>query len=88
MMLPQNSDSAQESGHLGCPGCGEALGLRLVLEVIGSNAIMVVPACCASYVDGIWPSSAARIPILHVAMGDNGSGGGGDSRGTRGQGAE
>ena len=69
MMLPQNSDSAQESGHLGCPGCGEALGLRLVLEAIGSNAIMVVPACCASYVDGIWPSSAARIPILHVAMG-------------------
>ena len=69
MILPQNSESAQESGHLGCPGCGEALGLRLVLEAIGSNAIMVVPACCASYVDGIWPSSAARIPILHVAMG-------------------
>jgi pyruvate/2-oxoacid:ferredoxin oxidoreductase beta subunit len=68
MILPLNHDSAQESGHLGCPGCGEALGLRLVLEVIGSNAIMVVPACCASYVDGIWPSSAARIPILHVAM--------------------
>lgn len=68
MILPQNSAGAQESGHLGCPGCGEALGLRLVLETIGSNAIMVVPACCASYVDGIWPSSAARIPILHVAM--------------------
>jgi pyruvate/2-oxoacid:ferredoxin oxidoreductase beta subunit len=68
MMLPQKSDNAQESGHLGCPGCGEALGLRLVLEVIGSNAIMVVPACCASYVDGIWPHSSAHIPILHVAM--------------------
>jgi pyruvate/2-oxoacid:ferredoxin oxidoreductase beta subunit len=68
MTLQQNHNSAPESGHLGCPGCGEALGLRLVLEVIGSNAIMVVPACCASYVDGIWPSSAARIPILHVAM--------------------
>jgi pyruvate/2-oxoacid:ferredoxin oxidoreductase beta subunit len=69
MMRPQNSDSAQESGHLGCPGCGEALGLRLVLEAIGNDAIIVVPACCASYVDGIWPSSSARIPILHVAMG-------------------
>lgn len=69
MIPPQNSDGAQESGHLGCPGCGEALGLRLVLETIGSNAILVVPACCASSVDGIWPSSADRIPILHVAMG-------------------
>jgi pyruvate/2-oxoacid:ferredoxin oxidoreductase beta subunit len=69
-MIPrQDSFFVQESGHLGCPGCGEALGLRLVLETIGSNAIMVVPACCASYVDGIWPSSATRIPILHVAMG-------------------
>lgn len=69
MMQRQESYIAQEAGHLGCPGCGEALGLRLVLETIGSNAIMVVPACCASYVDGIWPGSAARIPILHVAMG-------------------
>jgi pyruvate/2-oxoacid:ferredoxin oxidoreductase beta subunit len=68
MIPPQDFESAYESGHLGCPGCGEALGLRLVLETIGSNAIMVVPACCASYVDGIWPNSAARIPVLHVAM--------------------
>jgi pyruvate/2-oxoacid:ferredoxin oxidoreductase beta subunit len=57
------------SGHLGCPGCGEALGLRLVLQAIGENLIMVVPACCASYVDGIWPHSSGRVPILHVSMG-------------------
>lgn len=63
------SASAPGPGHLGCPGCGQAIGLRLVLESIGSNAIMVVPACCASYVDGIWPHSAARIPLLHVAIG-------------------
>jgi pyruvate/2-oxoacid:ferredoxin oxidoreductase beta subunit len=68
-MLSENPNIAPESGHLGCPGCGESLGLRLVLEAIGSDAIMVVPACCASYVDGLWPNSSAQIPVLHVAMG-------------------
>ena len=69
MTLEVNTGEISESGHLGCPGCGEAISLRLVLETIGSDAIMVVPACCASYVDGIWPHSAARIPLLHVAFG-------------------
>jgi pyruvate/2-oxoacid:ferredoxin oxidoreductase beta subunit len=68
-MPEDNTGAISESGHLGCPGCGEAISLRLVLGVIGDNAIMVVPACCASYVDGIWPHSAARIPLLHVAFG-------------------
>jgi len=68
-MLEDNTGEFSESGHLGCPGCGEAISLRLVLETIGTDAIMVVPACCASYVDGIWPHSAARIPLLHVAFG-------------------
>lgn len=69
MKLEDYTGAILESGHLGCPGCGEAISLRLVLETIGSDTIMVVPACCASYVDGIWPNSAARIPLLHVAFG-------------------
>ncbi len=68
MTRVDESQCPMESGHLGCPGCGEALGLRLVLEAIGENTIMVVPSCCASYVDGQWPHSAVKIPILHVAM--------------------
>jgi pyruvate/2-oxoacid:ferredoxin oxidoreductase beta subunit len=60
-------DASSSSGHLGCPGCGEALSLRLVLEAVGLDAIMVLPACCTSYVNGIWPLAASLIPVLHVA---------------------
>jgi pyruvate ferredoxin oxidoreductase beta subunit/2-oxoisovalerate ferredoxin oxidoreductase beta subunit len=57
-----------DSGHLACAGCGETLALRYVLKVLGKNAMMVIPACCATVVDGVWPHSAVNIPLLHTAF--------------------
>jgi len=57
-----------DSGHLACAGCCEALALRYVLKVLGKNAAMVIPACCATIVDGVWPHSAVNIPLLHTAF--------------------
>lgn len=57
-----------DSGHLACAGCGETLALRYVLKVLGSNAMMVIPACCATVVDGVWPHTAVNIPMLHTAF--------------------
>lgn len=57
-----------DSGHLACAGCGEALALRYVLKVLGRNAMMVIPACCGTIVDGVWPHSAVHIPLLHTAF--------------------
>ena len=57
-----------DCGHLACAGCGEALALRYVLKVLGSNAMMVIPACCATVVDGVWPHTSVKIPLLHTAF--------------------
>ncbi len=57
-----------DSGHLACAGCGEALALRYVLKVLGRNAMMTVPACCGTIVDGVWPHTAVHIPLLHTAF--------------------
>jgi len=61
-----NERELLESGHLGCAGCSDAIGLRLVLKAVGEKAIMVVPSCCATLLGGIFPHSAIRIPVLHT----------------------
>ena len=57
-----------DSGHLACAGCCEILALRYVLKVLGRNAMMVVPACCATVVDGVWPYTSVNIPFFHTAF--------------------
>jgi len=53
-------------GHLACPGCGQALGLRLVLKALGKRTIAVIPPGCSTTTSGIWPQSALRIPVMHT----------------------
>ncbi len=55
-------------GHLGCPGCGAALSLRLVLKILGNRTVMALPACCTSAIDGFPPSSSTMIPLFHTAF--------------------
>ncbi|MFQ6092892.1 MAG: 3-methyl-2-oxobutanoate dehydrogenase subunit beta [bacterium] len=56
------------SGHTACPGCGETLSLRLALKALGKRTILVIPACCAAVVDGMFPHSSSRVPLLHTAF--------------------
>jgi len=51
-------------GHLGCPGCGSALGLRFALEALGPRTVLVMGACCADIVIGLFPKSNLRVPVL------------------------
>ncbi len=53
-------------GNLACPGCGEPLAMRQVLGALENKAVIVIPACCGSIIDGLYPYSAARIPVLHT----------------------
>jgi pyruvate/2-oxoacid:ferredoxin oxidoreductase beta subunit len=55
-------------GHLGCQGCGAALGMRHVLKALGEKTIVVLPACCWSIIAGPFPYSALRVPLLHAAF--------------------
>ncbi len=57
-----------ETGTLGCQGCGAALSMRMVLKEVGSDAVVVLPACCWSIIDGPWPLHALDIPLFHTAF--------------------
>ncbi len=54
-------------GNAACPGCGLSLGMRLMAKAI-ENPIVVIPASCASVVQGAWPKSSATFPLLNIAM--------------------
>ena len=53
-------------GNLACPGCGEPIAMREVLNALDKKAVIVLPACCGSIIDGLFPYSSAHIPILHT----------------------
>lgn len=57
-----------EPGTLGCQGCGAALSMRLVLKEVGDDAVVVIPACCWSIIDGPWPVHALKTPVFHTAF--------------------
>ena len=55
-------------GHMACAGCGEVLGLKLVLQAIGDRAIAVVLPSCLGIILGPFPYSSFRIPAFHAAF--------------------
>jgi|DewCreStandDraft_2_1066082.scaffolds.fasta_scaffold00699_22 pyruvate/2-oxoacid:ferredoxin oxidoreductase beta subunit len=55
-------------GHLACQGCGAALAMRLVLKAMGGDAMVVLPACCWTIIDGPFPYHALKVPLLHTAF--------------------
>jgi pyruvate/2-oxoacid:ferredoxin oxidoreductase beta subunit len=57
-----------DPGTLGCQGCAGALSMRHVLKEVGDDAVVVLPACCWSIIDGPWPVHALNFPVLHTAF--------------------
>ena len=56
------------SGHAACPGCVEALAIRVITNKIGRNAIAVVPPSCSAVIVGPHPNSALDIPVYHSSL--------------------
>lgn len=56
------------SGHLACPGCGGAVAMNLALKGLGSDTVVVLPACCWSIIAGPWPQTSLRVPLYHTAF--------------------
>lgn len=57
-----------QSGHLACPGCGAVVGMRVALKALGENTVVVIPACCFGVLNGPYPFSALKVPVLNVAF--------------------
>jgi pyruvate/2-oxoacid:ferredoxin oxidoreductase beta subunit len=61
-------------GHMACPGCGEKILLRHVLDVLGSETVIICPAGCGAVTDGIFPHTISPVPFLHVPFGATAAG--------------
>jgi len=55
-------------GHMACAGCGEVLGLKLVLQAVGERAIAVVLPSCLGIILGPFPCTTFKIPVFHAAF--------------------
>ncbi len=56
------------SGHSACPGCGVAIGMRMVLQALGHRAVVVVVPSCIAVISGPFPYASANIPMFHSAF--------------------
>jgi len=53
-------------GNASCPGCPAALGLRLLGKALGKSVILVVPASCTSIIQGPYPKTSVKFPLINV----------------------
>jgi pyruvate/2-oxoacid:ferredoxin oxidoreductase beta subunit len=73
-------------GHHACPGCGEALAVRYVLNTMGPNTVAVVPPSCIAIIAGMHPYSSMRVPAVHGTLESSGAAAAGIKRALRAQG--
>lgn len=55
-------------GHAACPGCGHAMGMRMVLQALGNRAVVVVVPSCVAVISGPFPYAAVNVPMFHSAF--------------------
>lgn len=53
-------------GNSACAGCGMMIGLKVLGMALGEEAVLSIPASCASVVQGLGPKSGINMPILNV----------------------
>ena len=55
-------------GHAACPGCGIAMGMRMVLRAVGPKVVVVVVPSCVAVISGPFPYTALKVPAFHSAF--------------------
>jgi len=55
-------------GSAACPGCPATIALRIVFKALGKNTIMVVPACCTSVIESLYPHTSFDVPVMNIAF--------------------
>lgn len=55
-------------GNAACGGCGAMLAFRHVMKVLGEKTILVIPAGCTSVIQGPFPTSAIKVPVLNMGF--------------------
>ena len=52
-------------GHRACAGCTASLVLRHMLDALGKDTQIALPACCWSIIAGPNPYTPIRVPLVH-----------------------
>jgi len=68
MQSELNNSNYIHPGHMACAGCGEVLGIKLVLQAAGKNTIGVVVPSCIGIIIGPFPFATFKIPVFHSAF--------------------
>jgi len=55
-------------GNAACAGCQDMVALRHAYKALEGDLIQVVPACCTSVVQSLWPKSGLDVPVLNTAF--------------------
>jgi len=76
------------SGNASCAGCSATLSIRLAVKALGKKTILVVPACCTSVIQGVFPLTSLNIPVLNIPFASAGAAASGVVSGLRAQGTE
>jgi pyruvate/2-oxoacid:ferredoxin oxidoreductase beta subunit len=67
LSLPQ--EEMVRPGGFACPGCGETVAFRHVVNALGRNTAVITSAGCASVVNGYHPTTASKLPFFHCSFG-------------------
>ncbi len=55
-------------GNAACAGCQDMVALRHAHKALEGDVIQVVPACCTSVVQSLFPKTGLGIPVLNTAF--------------------
>jgi pyruvate/2-oxoacid:ferredoxin oxidoreductase beta subunit len=61
-------EEVMRPGHSACPGCGVAMGMRMVLQALGKRVVVVVVPSCVAVISGPFPNAAVGVPMFHSAF--------------------
>ena len=76
------------SGNASCAGCSATLSIRLAVKALGMKTIFVVPACCTSVIQGVFPLTSLNIPVLNIPFASAGAAASGVVSGLKAKGTE
>lgn len=51
-----------------CAGCGSLLALRYILKAAGKDTVLVIPACCNSVIQGVYPYMLHTVPVYNISF--------------------
>ncbi len=60
-------------GHVGCPGCGATIAMKLALRALGERTVVVTPASCWAIMVGAYPQSSLKVPVLQTGFATTGA---------------